>query len=64
MQNLDPASTQHTQYVKWNPRDSNKVDSFSIYTTLLKLMAQSTEMPVTIKKQANEHYLRTFNFEM
>jgi len=45
MQNLDLASTQHKEYVKCKPRASNKADSFSIYTTLLKLTALHTVIP-------------------
>lgn len=64
MQNLDPASTRHMEYVKCKPRAGNEADSFSIYTTLEKLTTLCTLIPAWIKNQTNEHYLRAFNFEM
>lgn len=63
MQNLDPASTQHTEYMKGKPRPGSEVDSFSTYTTLLKATTLHTVTPARIQNQANEHNLRPFNFE-
>lgn len=62
MQNLDLASTQHKEYVKCKPRAGDEVDSFSIYTTLLKLTILHTVIPVRIENQANERLLWPFNF--
>lgn len=48
MQNLDPASTKHMEYMKGKPRAGSEVDSFSIYTTLLKVIALHTVTPAWI----------------
>lgn len=53
MQNLDLVSTQRMEYVECKQRAGNKVDSFSIYITLLKLMTLDTVIPAWTKKQAN-----------